>query len=327
MWKSAQKRLGGAWAARALALLMGLALAAGPAAVEGGAAVSMEFAHAQGSVRLNKPPARVVVFDLATLDMLQALGVEAAVVGVPAFKMPQFLSAFEGDARTKVGSLFEPNYEAIRALQPDAIFVGRRAQARYAQLSLLAPTLDMAIDEADAVQSIFSNLRKLGQLFGREQRAEELIAQAEQEIAALRALAPSAGKAMLLLVSGGRINSYGPDSRMGMLFTAFGVQPAQARGGQERHGQSISFEYILQANPDWLLVLDRDAAIGREGAAAQRLLDNALIKATNAGKRGQIAYLDAMNWYVLDGAGITALRQNVRQLQQVLGAAKNQAAQ
>ncbi|RMW98839.1 siderophore ABC transporter substrate-binding protein [Allofranklinella schreckenbergeri] len=302
------------------------AWAANPAQPEAAQAAApssdtITFRHAKGEATLPRQPQRAVVFDLATLDMLAALGVDA-VAGVPAFKMPGHLQSYGQAPYAKVGSLFEPDYEAIRALDPQVIFVGRRTEARIPELSKLAPTVDMAIDESQPVPSIYANLRQLGALFGKQAQAEQLIAQAEAEIAALRQVAPGAGKAMLLLISGGRINSYGPGSRMGMVFDTFGLQSAQASGGQERHGQSISFEYILQANPDWLLVLDRDAAIGREGAAAQRLLDNALIKATNAGKKGQIAYLDATNWYVLDGAGITALRQNVKQLHDLFTQAK-----
>ena len=43
------------------------------------------------------------------------------------------------------------------------------------------------------------------------------------------------------------------------------------------HGQAISFEFIAQTDPDWLFVIDRDAAIGREGTSAQRMLDLSLI--------------------------------------------------
>ena len=39
-----------------------------------------------------------------------------------------------------------------------------------------------------------------------------------------------------------------------------------------KHGQAVSFEYLLKTNPDWLLVLDRDAAIGREGAVTPKVL-------------------------------------------------------
>lgn len=275
--------------------------------------------HAKGQARFAHNPQTVVVFDLATLDILHALGVQA-VKGVPAFKMPDSLKQYEGESYTRVGSLFEPDYEAIRALQPDVILIGRRSESRFDDLNKLAPTVGMAIDESRPVESIFTNVRTLGALFDRQEQAEALIAQTRQSIAELKAIAPQAGRTLLLLSSGGRINSYGPGSRFGMVFDEFGFVPVREDFSAARHGQSISFEYILQANPDWLLVMDRDSAIGREGEAARRLLDNALIHATNASRKKQIVYLNAVNWYVLDGAGIRALQDNVAQLRNALTA-------
>lgn len=284
----------------------------------------------KGQVQVALPLKNVVVFDLATLDILDALGVDA-VKGVPSFKMPAHLSRYEtaGDFQ-KVGSLFEPDYEAIQALGPDLILIGRRTEARYADLNRLAPTVDMAIDEAHPVESVYSNVRTLGALFGKQERAEALIAETQKSIDALHEVAPNAGTALMLLSSGGRINNYGPGSRFGMLFDVFGFTPVKDDpSSAARHGQAISFEYILQANPDWLFVLDRDSAIGREGEAAKRLLDNGLVNATNAAKNGHVVYLNAVNWYLLDSAGITALKANVDQLLQAvqtaggLAAAKN----
>ena len=275
----------------------------------------------KGQVKVAMSPKNVIVFDLATLDILAALGVDA-VKGVPTFKMPAHLSQYEtGAGYQKVGSLFEPDYEAIQALGPDLIFIGRRTEARYADLNRLAPTVDMAIDESNPVESVYSNVRTLGALFGKQERAEELIAQTQKSIDALHAVAPNAGTALMLLSSGGRINNYGPGSRFGMLFDVFGFTPVKDDPTTAaRHGQAISFEYILQANPDWLFVLDRDSAIGREGEAAKRLLNNGLVNATNAAKNGHIVYLDGVNWYLLDSAGITALKANVDQLLQAVQA-------
>ena len=81
-----------------------------------------------------------------------------------------------------------------------------------------------------------------------------------------------------------------------------------------KHGQAVSFEYLLKANPDWLLVLDRDAAIGKEGDAAKRLLDNKLVHATKAWRNQQVVYLNAANWYTLSNSGPTALKENLKQL-------------
>uniref|UniRef100_UPI0035CFD836 ABC transporter substrate-binding protein n=1 Tax=Bartonella sp. AP88HLJMH TaxID=3243505 RepID=UPI0035CFD836 len=83
----------------------------------------------------------------------------------------------------------------------------------------------------------------------------------------------------------------------------------------QKHGQLISPEFIFETNPDWLLVIDRDAAIGREGQSAAQLLDNDLVKRTTAGKQNQIIYLDSWSWYGVSG-GLTGLNETAQQLNQ-----------
>ena len=50
-------------------------------------------------------------------------------------------------------------------------------------------------------------------------------------------------------------------------------------------------------------MIDRDAAIGREGSPARSMLDNALIRPTKAWKNGRVVYLNNYNWYLLGSAG------------------------
>ena len=94
-----------------------------------------------------------------------------------------------------------------------------------------------------------------------------------------------------------------PGSRFGVIHDAFGVKPAAAGLSVSNHGQAISYEFIAQTDPDWLFVIDRDAAIGREGSPARSMLDNALIRPTKAWKNGRVVYLNNYNWYLLGGAG------------------------
>src|SRR5690606_21182190 len=113
-----------------------------------------------------------------------------------------------------------------------------------------------------------------------------------------------AGRVLVVLTTGGRMSAHGPGGRFGILFDEFGFTPAAEGLATGTHGQSISNEFILKTNPDWLFVLDRDAAIGREGASAQQLLDNDLVKQTTAGQSGQLVYLNGSNWYLI-GGGLT----------------------
>lgn len=69
----------------------------------------------------------------------------------------------------------------------------------------------------------------------------------------------------------------------------------------------------------YLFVLDRDAAIGTDGAKlAQEVVENELMKGTAAYRDGRIVYLaHPAVWYTAEG-GITALDRMLRDLEDPL---------
>ena len=57
------------------------------------------------------------------------------------------------------------------------------------------------------------------------------------------------------------------------------------------HGNEASFEFIVEKAPDYIFVMDRDAAIGTDGAQlAQEIMENELVMGTDAYKNGNIVH-------------------------------------
>lgn len=290
-------------------VVLGMAGGAGA----GWAAATVTVKDHAGEVRVPLKPRTVLVLDLAALDILQALGAE--VQGVPAQKMPALLARYADSARyPQVGSLFEPDYERIRALKPDLIIAGNRSLPKIEELKKFAPVLDVTIDNQQQLDHVHRNIRALAAVYGLKAKGEAEIQSVDQAVAALRVKAARQGPGLFLMTNGGKLSVYGPGSRFDMLYTVFGAKPLPQKIEVSKHGQAVSFEYLLKANPEWLFVLDRDAAIGREGQAAQQLLDNRLVQATKAWRRKQVVYLDAANWYLLSNGGPGALKANIQQL-------------
>ena len=73
-------------------------------------------------------------------------------------------------------------------------------------------------------------------------------------------------------------------------------------------GNESSFETVVQQNPDYIFVMDRDSAISTAGAkTAKEIVENELVKTTDAYKNNHIIYLEHSNvWYTAEG-GIQAL--------------------
>jgi iron complex transport system substrate-binding protein len=273
-------------------------------------AADITIKHASGETVFSKAPVKVLTYDIATLDTLTALGIDVA--GVPAGNKPDYLSKYAGDGAAKIGTLFEPDYEAVAAAEPDVIVVAGRSRAKYAELTKIAPTIDMTVSPEHFLQEAEDNVRKLGMLFDKQEKADALIAKLAASSAELKQKSANTGKSLLVLTTGGKMSSYGAGSRFGMLFSDYGFQPAETIVAKGTHGNPASYEYILEKNPDWLFVIDRDAAIGRDGAA-KSMLDNEVVGQTTAWKNGHVVYLDATSWYLV-GGGITAMQRTVDQL-------------
>ncbi|MFG1343279.1 siderophore ABC transporter substrate-binding protein [Xanthobacter autotrophicus DSM 431] len=278
-----------------------------------------EVEHAKGRTRVPERPRSVLVFDVAALDTLDALGVEVA--GVPGSNLPDYLARYRDKRYAKIGTLFEPDYEAVNAAAPDLIIVGPRSSAKYAELARMAPTLDLTVDPQHFVAGTRRNVALLGDLFGREAEAAALVAKIDAGITRVRKDAPAAGTVLMVMVNGGKLTAFGTGSRFGWLYDDLGLTPAATGGSAAAHGEVISFEYILKTNPDWLLVLDRDAAVGHGGQAARAALDNELVAATRAAKSGHILYLDPVRWYISAGGG-AALTVMVEELATALDTAQ-----
>ena len=85
------------------------------------------------------------------------------------------------------------------------------------------------------------------------------------------------------------------------------------------HGNEASFEYIVQMNPEYIFVMDRDAAIGTDGAQlAKDIMENELVQSTDCYKNGNLIILEhPAVWYTGEG-GITALDLMIQDLETAL---------
>ena len=254
----------------------------------------------RGEAVVPKNPQNVAVYDLGALDTLTALGVPVGAT-IDKSMLPYLKGAF--DKAQHVGTLFEPNYEALGAFKPQLIIIGSRTSKAAQQLNELAPTIDMTADSKNLRTSAEARIDAYAQIFGKQAEAEKLKADINQAFDEAREAAKGKGKGLVLIVSGGKLSAQSPNSRLGgWLHQDIGLEPVDATMKEGSHGMPVSFEYIKEKNPDWLFVLDRSAAIGEEGKAAKDVLDNPLVAESTAWKKGQVVYLDSSAYLAAGGA-------------------------
>lgn len=253
----------------------------------------------KGKVDLAMNPSPLVVYDMTLMQDLAALDV--AVDGMPSGLHLDNLHSETQPEPKAVGTVFEPDLEALNAMQPQAILVGSRMAEKYDALSSIAPTLDMTIDTANIYESSKQRLHDLGALFGKSDQAAKLQGNIDGLIDETKVLTKDKGKGLVVMVNGNKLSAYGDKSRYGFIHTVLDIPMADDQIADARHGQPVSFEYIQKTNPDWLFVVDRSAAIGEDGAGAKAVLDNPLVAQTNAWSKNQVVYLSPDSYLAFGG--------------------------
>ena len=200
-----------------------------------------------------------------------------------------------------------------KSLEPDLIIVGGRTSKQLEAMSEIAPAIDLTVWGNDYLKQFYKATETLASIVDKEHEAAEKLAQIKHKVSQVNAAAQGAGNALFILTTGGKISAYGPGSRFGWLHEELGVEAAVENIKEATHGEPVSFEFLQEIDPDWLFVLDRDAAIGRATGAAEALLDNELVHNMKAHKNQQIVYLDGVSWYLV-ASGITAVDTAVSQV-------------
>lgn len=279
------------------------------------ASADVTIATARGDATLGEKPTSVAVFDIAAMDTLHALGVMPT--GRPDNLYVDYLDEVE-EAAQPVGTLFEPDLEALAALNPDLVIIGGRSSEQLETVSQVAPVIDMTIG-TDLIADAKAHISAYGSLFGKEAKAAELLATLEQKLADASEAGAGQGTALMVLTNGPKMSTYGKGSRFGWIFDATGLEEAATGLEAATHGNAISHEFIAGHDPDWLIVLDRGAAVGAEGESAEATLKTPLVEGTKAWTKGQVVYLAPASTYI-SGGGYTSLTENLEKLTEALKA-------
>ncbi|WP_369973825.1 siderophore ABC transporter substrate-binding protein, partial [Rummeliibacillus sp. POC4] len=266
-------------------------------------------------VKVPKNPKKVVAYDMGFLDTLDTLGVKIA--GVPQDSIPTYLKKYEGSEYENVGSLKEPDFEKLATIAPDVIFISGRQASLYKEFSEIAPTVYVGLDTANYIDSFKKNTELAGQIFDKEDQVKDELSKIDDTIAKVQGETKDLDKkSLIILGSEGKISAYGPASRFGLIHDVFGFKAADEGIEVSTHGQNVSYEYVLEKNPDIIFVVDRDAVVA-EGASAKKDIENDIVKKTTAYKESKIIYLNPEVWY-LSGGGLQSVAEMAKEVESAL---------
>lgn len=264
---------------------------------------------------------KIAVMDMAALDILDSLGLGDRVVGTSDTSLPYLQDYVTNEKIENLGTIKEADMEAVMACEPDVIFIGGRLAGSYDALSEIAPVVYLSTDsEIGLVKSVEKNATTIASMFGKEEKVADLMNGFDARIEKLAAF--SEGKTAIIgMCTSGGFNVLGNDGRCALIGTEVGFENigVDANIDTSTHGNEASFEFVVEKNPDYIFVMDRDAAIGRDGAQlAQDIMENELIKGTDAYKNGHLVYLEhPAVWYTAEG-GVKALDLMLQDLENTL---------
>lgn len=262
---------------------------------------------------------RIAVLDMASLDILDNLGMGDRVVGSASTSLEYLTDYVDNEEVANLGTIKEADLEAVMECDPDVIFIGGRLASSYDALSEIAPVVFLSTDsELGVVKSVTKNAETIASMFGLEDEVSKKIEGFDERIEALKKTAE--GKTALVgMTTSGSFNLMGNDGRCSIVGREIGFENITAAESTSTHGNEASFETVVEKNPDYIFVMDRDSAIGADGAqTAKEIVENELVMGTDAYKNGRIIYLEhPAVWYTAEG-GITALNIMLSDLENAL---------
>ncbi len=219
--------------------------------------------------KVTAPPKHAVSMSQATTEMMLALGLEKQMAGT-AFKEEDIYEPLQA-AYDKVPVLAEkwPSYEKLMSVKPDFVtgwevpFTKRgipAAQIESQNIPIFVPD-SMQSTKAD-LNTLFGDMEKLGEIFGAKDKADTWVASEKKKLADVQNKIKDLPHKKVFVF----------DSEDKDPFTAFegyttnvlkmiGADNVMSGTGVEKTWAKTSWENVVAANPDYIIVVDYGVSI------------------------------------------------------------------
>lgn len=220
-------------------------------------------------MKVEAAPKRAVSMSQATTEMLLALGLEGQMAGT-AFKEEDIYEPLKA-AYDKVPVLAEkwPSYETLMGAKPDFVtgwevpFTKRAIPAEKIEAQHIPIFIPDSMQSTKAdLPMLFADMEKLGEIFGAKDKADAWVAHEKETLAAVEGKIKDLPKARVFLF----------DSEDGDPFTVFegyttnvlrmiGAENVMSGTGVDKTWAKTSWENVVAADPDYILVVDYGTSI------------------------------------------------------------------
>jgi iron complex transport system substrate-binding protein len=243
-----------------LSLLMLLSIA--PALAEGTGYTVTDMMGRE--ITLAAPADRIVVLQPSDCEILYALGCGDAIVG-----RGQYVDyPAEVADRPVVQSGAETNVEEILALRPQVVLMNTMAQSEEQVKQLEENGVKVVISTTSDIASVYTAIRLIGQVMGKETEAEAVIADMQATFDDIRAKVSGEAKKVYFEISPPPyLYSAGSSSYMNELAEICGLK--NIFDDQADAWLMISEEQVIERNPDYIVLITGMGSAGVEEILAR----------------------------------------------------------
>ena len=195
---------------------------------------------------------RVVSLAPSLTENIYAVGAGDRLVGVTTFcNYPE-----QAKEVAKIGDTMTPNIERIVALKPDVVFVSTASQIEAFMKTLEANGIAVYVTNSTRLGQITNMLRKLGDIFGTEEKAEQFAGSLEKRIDAVVNAGYDKTPRVFVQISKEPLFTIGRDSFLTGVINAAGGESVTYN--VETAYPKLSKETASALNPDAIILSESD---------------------------------------------------------------------
>ena len=243
------------------------------------------------TVELKEKPKRIVVTSASFLEPLEAVGGADLVVGRPdsKTKMPEYAKNL-----TSVGKVYQIDTEKVIACSPDLVIVNKGMNEKLVD-TLKANGINTIVLDMKSYEDVKREVGVLAKITGETTKGEQLIADMDNKIAAVKAKIPQNKLRVSIIHSTNQGLTVQLDksiagsiaAMLGWENVASGLSPLE----KNPDAAPYSLETLVQQNPEILFVTSMGQIDAIKASMAETMQNNPAWQTVGAVKTGKVFYL------------------------------------
>lgn len=243
------------------------------------------------TVELKEKPKRIVVTSASFLEPLEAVGGADLVVGRPdsKTKMPEYAKNL-----TSVGKVYQIDTEKVISCSPDLVIVNKGMNEKLVD-TLKANGINTIVLDMKSYEDVKREVGVLAKITGETTKGEQLIADMDNKIAAVKAKIPQDKLRVSIIHSTNQGLTVQLDksiagsiaAMLGWENVASGLSPLE----KNPDAAPYSLETLVQQNPEILFVTSMGQIDAIKASMAETMQNNPAWQTVGAVKTGKVFYL------------------------------------